>query len=404
MPAHRKSCLIVVENLPVPFDRHVWQMALALREAGWRVRVVCPSTDRAPLRRETIAGIDIFRHALPVAGQGRVGYVREYAWALFHELRLIFGLYAAERFSVLHACNPPDFILLAAWPLKLFGVRFVFDQHDLSPELYESRYGRGMTYRLLRWLEHGSFRVADAVLASNETFRELAIARGGKHPRDVAVVHTIPDASQWPAVAPDRAARCGARIVIGYLGIIGFQDGVDHLVEAVARLRMREAPVDFRVVIVGDGPALVECRRLANENGLGDVIVFAGYLTGEALWSQVADFDIGVIPDPVNVFNDKLSMNKVFEYSAFGIPSVGYALRETVRMLGTTGTFAKDGTPAGLATAIAELLDDEPQRVAKGQAAQKLAAEKFDWAIEKRSLLSTYDALVCTSFTAGMRH
>ena len=137
---------------------------------------------------------------------------------------------------------------------------------------------------------------------------------------------------------------------------------------------------------------------------MGDVIVFAGYLTGEALWSQVADFDIGVIPDPVNVFNDKLSMNKVFEYSAFGIPSVGYALRETVRMLGTTGTFAKDGTPAGLATAIAELLDDEPQRVAKGQAAQKLAAEKFDWAIEKRSLLSTYDALVCTSFTAGMRH
>ena len=133
MAPQRKSCLIVVENLPVPFDRHVWQMALALREAGWRVRIICPATERAPMRRETIAGIDIHRHALPDGGHGRGSYIREYGWALFHELRLIFSLFAAERFSVLHACNPPDFILLAALPLKLFGVRFVFDQHDLSP-------------------------------------------------------------------------------------------------------------------------------------------------------------------------------------------------------------------------------------------------------------------------------
>lgn len=389
----RRACVIIVENLPVPFDRHVWQQALALRDADWAVTVICPTGPSAQHRYERLEGIEIYRHGLPLEAKGGLAaYAVEYGAALFHELRLLIKIALKGRFDVIHACNPPDVIFLVAAPFKLLGVRFVFDQHDLSPELYESRVGRTLTHRMLLMFEKLSFRMADHVLASNETFREIALERGGKSPEEVSVVHTIPDAVHLKDAKPDATARRGKRLVVGYLGIIGFQDGLDHLVDAAARLHA-EGLTDFQVVVIGDGPALESIRAKIEAADLTEHFTLTGYLSGATLWAHLADFDVGVIPDPRNAFNDKISMNKVFEYSALGIPIVSYKLKETSRLLGDAGAYAPDDTPAGLAEALREMLLDDDMRKAKGRQALAVAREKFDWAREASSLVAAYDRL-----------
>jgi glycosyltransferase involved in cell wall biosynthesis len=389
-----RTCVIVVENLPVPLDRHVWQQALALRDHGWQVLVICPmgQDSKNSAKHEHLEGIEIFRHPLREA-RSLPGYLREYSAALLHESLLLAKLYRRYRFSVIHACNPPDFLLPFCIVYKAFGVKLLFDQHDLSPEIMEIRSGRGLVFRALLFVEWCSFKVADAVLASNETFREIALSRGGKRSEQVNVVHTVPDIDHLKRRAPDRRLRGDRALVIGYIGIIGVQDGMDHLVRATEQLVKRHGLTDFRAIVVGDGPALAANRDLVEALGLTDHVSFTGYLSGEALWAQLSDFDIGIIPDPVNAFNDKISMNKVFEYSALGIPSVSYALTETRRLLGEAGTYAADPTPSGLADAIATLMRDGELRKEKARRSEVLAATAFSWEREKASLISAYDRL-----------
>lgn len=388
-----RSCVIVVENLPIELDRHVWQQAQALHEHGWHVSVICPQAAEGDAPFEVIDGIEINRHPLREARR-TIGFVREYASAIAHQARLLAKIYRRRPFSVIHACNPPDLILPFCLPYKLLGVQLVFDQHDLAPEIMEVRSGKGLLYRAVLFAEWCSFRSADVVLSSNETFRQLALGRGGRRPDRVHVVHTVPDLTNMRLVEPDRRLRGDRRVVIGYLGIIGVQDGLDHLVRATAELVGRHGLTDFRVVVVGDGPALAETRALATELGIDDHVTFAGYMRGEALWAQLSDFDIGVIPDPVNAFNDKISMNKVFEYSALGVPSVCYPLTETMRLLGAAGTYSADATPAGLADALARLVQDDALRATKGRESQELADRSFSWDTERASLLAAYDGLV----------
>lgn len=389
------SCVIIVENLPVPLDRRVWQEAVALRDAGWKVSVICPSTSQHPEYFERLEGVDIFRHPLPVEGRGAAGFLLEYSLALFHEFRLLLKIAFRGGFDVIHACNPPDLIFLVAAPFKIFGKKFVFDHHDVSPELFEAKFAkRGFFHSLLLFMERRSFQAADVVISANETYRELAIDRGGKDPGDVITVYSVPDRSRVRRVPQAPALRQDARLVLGYIGIIGDQDGVDHLVRCMHQLCIVEKRTDIRAAIVGDGPALGTVRALAQELGVADRITFTGYLKGEALLTAMSTFDIGVIPDPVNQYNDKISMNKVFEYSALGIPPVAYRLTETRRLLGGIGTFAEDDTPAGLAQACALLIDDEELRLSKGAAAKAHADAQFDWAREADKLVSAYARLV----------
>lgn len=216
----RKMCVIVVENLPVPLDRHVWQQAKALRDDGWRVLVICPIGKKDSARFELLEGIEIHRHPLHEASS-TLGYLREYPQAIFHESLLLLKLFVRHRFAVIHACNPPDLLLPFCLFYKLLGVKLVFDQHDLSPEIMEVRSGRGLLYRTMLLLEWCSFKLADAVLSSNHSFREIALGRGGKRPDQVSVVHTIPDLGHLRRIEPDRGLRDGRSVVIGYLGIIG---------------------------------------------------------------------------------------------------------------------------------------------------------------------------------------
>jgi glycosyltransferase involved in cell wall biosynthesis len=388
-------CVIIVENLPVPFDRRVWQEANALKSAGWEVSVICPMNDQHPQRFEEINGIAIYRHPLPVEARGKMGFILEYASALFHETRLLLKIAFTRGFDVIQGCNPPDLIFLVAAPYKLFGKKYVFDHHDLCPELYAAKYDRhGFFHRLLLLAERLTFKCADRVISANDTYRDIAITRGGKDPEDVTTVYSVPDRAKLRRVEPNEALRAGADVVLGYVGIIADQDGVDHLVRMMHHLVQDHGRRGVRAVVVGDGPALASVKELAASLGVAERVTFTGYLRGTDLLAALSAFDIGIIPDPVNEYNDKISMNKVFEYSALGIPSISYDLSETRRLLGAAGTFAKDATPKALAEAALPLIDDEAHRHELGARAGKLAEEKFNWESEAGKYVGAYAALI----------
>lgn len=389
-----RSCVIVVENLPVPMDRRVWQEALALRQAGWTVSVICPVNERHSASYEVLDGIAIYRHPLPLEARGRFAFLFEYAAALFHEFRLLWRVWRERGFTVIQACNPPDLIFLVALPFKLFGKRFVFDHHDVCPELFEAKFGRrGIVHRALLLAERLTFMAADMVISANDTYRDLAISRGGKDPEDVVTVYSIPDKSRIYRLPPDDSLRQGKKFVLGYVGVIGDQDGVDHLVAALDHLIRDHGLRDFHAIVVGDGPALASARRLAASRGLDEYVTFTGYLTGKALLRQLTAFDIGIMPDPVNAYNDKISMNKVFEYCALGIPSVAYPLTETRRLLGGAGVYAESDTPAALARACAVLMQDDALRRRCADEAARLAQHSFNWDREAGKLVAAYERL-----------
>jgi glycosyltransferase involved in cell wall biosynthesis len=393
-----RSCVIVVENLPVPFDRRVWQEAQALHRAGWTVSVICPTNDYFPKPFEVIDDIAIYRHPLPPEGRGAVAYFREYATALFHEFRLLFKVHRERGFSIIQACNPPDLIFLAALPYKLMGKRFIYDQHDVSPELFVVKFGnKGFLYRALLFFERMSYVMADHVITANATFKDLAISRGGKAPSQVEVVYGVPDRQRIRRVDPEPGLRGGRKFILGYVGIINEQDGVDHLVRAVAHLVKVNEFHDFRAIVVGSGPALELVRALARSLEVEDFIVFTGYLSGETLLAHISAFDIGIIPDPLNEANDLMSMNKVFEYCALGIPTACYPLKETKRLLGEAAIYAPSADPAGLAEACLSLMQDESLRARSAAVAAKLSAETFLWENEARKYVATYERALCST-------
>jgi glycosyltransferase involved in cell wall biosynthesis len=403
-PPIPRSCVIVVENLPVPFDRRVWQEAQALKRAGWLVSVICPANEAFPAKFEVIDDIAVYRHPLPPEGRGALAYFREYAAALFHEFRLLIKVHRERGFSIIQACNPPDLIFLAAAPFRLMGKRFIFDQHDVGPELFIVKYGeKGFLYRALIFFERCSYAMADFVITANATFKDIAIRRGGKAPSLIEVVYGVPERKRIHRVAPEPGLNGGRKFVLGYIGIINEQDGVDHLVRAVAELVGPRGFRDFRAVIVGAGPALEAVRALARSLGVEDYLVFTGYLSGERMLAHISAFDIGIIPDPFNEANDVMSMNKVFEYCALGIPTASYPLTETKRLLGDAGVYAPTLDPAGLADACLRLMQDEPLRSRCAAEAARLSAETFVWENEARKYVETYERALKTMSAGGAK-
>ncbi|SNB70833.1 Glycosyltransferase involved in cell wall bisynthesis [Rhodoblastus acidophilus] len=382
-----KSCVIVVENLPVPADRRVWQQALALRRAGLDVSVICPATPDHPALHEIRDGVEIHRHPLPLRARGRWGFLLEYSSALFHQFRLLFRIHRRRGVDVIQACNPPDLIFLAALPFLALGARFIFDQHDLCPELYEAKFGRrGLIYWLLRIAERLTYACAHEVITANDTFRDIALSRGGVAPERVTAVYSYPDRN-FPSGGP--APRKRKKFVLGYLGVIGDQDGVDGLVRAVFHLVHVRHCRDFRALVIGDGPALASVRALAQAMNVEDMITFTGFLCGETLAAHLETFDIGLIPDPPNPCNDKMSMNKVFEYCALGIPVVAFPLTETRRLLGAAGVYALGANPGNLADAALALMRDEALRAERAEAARRRSLA-FDWSREARKYVGVY--------------
>ena len=394
-PQRQPSCLIIVENLAVPFDRRVWQEARALASAGWQVSVVCPKSALHPQAEEVIGGINIYRHPIPLEARGILGFFLEYASALYHEIRLTFRVYRRHGIDVIHACNPPDLIFLVALPYKLFGAKFVFDQHDICPELYIAKFNRrGVGHAITRICEWLSYRVADLVITANESFKKLCASRNGKNLKDVVAIHSYPDFAKFTAVAAQPKAQCDFKLMIGYVGIIGSQDGVDTLVRAIDVLRTERGTAGFRCRIVGDGPSCASVKALALQLSLEDCVEFTGFLGGQELLSNLSGFDIGVIPDPKDCYTDNITMNKAFEYMFLGKPVVGFRLCETMKIVGDCGLFAEEETPEALAKSIAKLLDDPQLRKELGEAGRKRAREEFSWAADAQKLVDAYAKLL----------
>ena len=395
-PEPTRHVLIVVENLPVPFDRRVWSEATALREAGYDVTVICPGSAGTTAEEEVLNGITIRRHPLREASGGLVGYLREYAQALFWETRLAWRTWRSKRFDAIHLCNPPDLLFLVALPFKMMGAKVVFDHHDLNPELYVTKFGRAdLPYHALRLAERLTFATADLVISTNTSYARIARQRGGKRPEDVVVVRSAPDMSRFQRVA-DRAAPSADQVpTIGYVGVMAEQDGVDLLLHALHHLVAAERFAGLRAVLIGDGPSRSALEALTLELGLGGMVRFTGFLTGNDLLVAMSRFDVGVCPDPKNSYNDKCTMNKVLEYMALGIPVVQFDLEEGRRSAEGASIYAgTQNDPEELAERMADLLDDPVLRARLGNEGRNRMHHELEWKHQVPKLIKAYDALL----------
>jgi len=383
--------LILVENLSVPFDRRVWQEALSLRRAGYEVTVVCPrgrGQDTEP--QAEIDGVSIHRYPLDAATGGPVSYAREYGSAFLRTSRLVRRLGAAARFDVLHACNPPDPLILTGLPLRRRGAAFVFDHHDLVPELYVSRFGgRGLLQRATLTAERIAFRTADVVISTNESYRRVAIERGRKDPEDVFVVRSAPDTERFRPVPPDPALRRGATHLLAYLGVMGPQDGVDHALRALAVLRQERS--DWRAIFVGAGDVFEAMKALAVTLGLNADIEFTGRIPDGDVVRILSSADVCLAPDPKNPLNDVSTMNKIVEYMALERPIVSYDLTEARVSTDGAAVYARPNDPTDFARCISELLDSPERRHSMGESGRRRVEDEISWRRSEEQLLAAYD-------------
>jgi len=389
-----RRVLILVENLPSPFDRRVWQEACTLRDAGYAVSIVCPTGPGCERRIEEIDGIHIRRFRLPVEASGAAGYALEYAFALAAGFALAWRVLLSRGFDVIHACNPPDLFFLIGGFFKLLGKKFVFDHHDLNPELYEAKFGRrDALYRLMLKLERWTFRAADVSIATNESYRRVALERGGMPSERVFVVRSGPSLERMRILTPDERLKRGRRYLVGYVGVMGRQEGIDYLLRAVHHIVHGLGRRDVHFGLVGGGTSLEEMKALAAELAVADFVTFTGRVPDGELLAMLNTADVCVNPDVANEMNDKSTMNKVMEYMALGKPLVQFDLTEGRRSAGRGSLYARRNDALDLAEKLLELLDDPARRAEMGAYGRSRVENELGWSHEAPKLLAAYEAL-----------
>ena len=389
------------ENLPLPFDRRVWMELNALKAAGYEVSAICPMGEQWTRGHEVIDGIAIWRYPPPPPAAGFLSYAWEFLYCWLQTARLSVTVLARRGFDVIHAANPPDTFWALAMFYKLFGKRYVFDHHDLCPELYVARFGAGrersLTYRALRFLEWAQFRTADLVISTNESYRQVAIGRGGMDPARVFVVRSGPSAERFATVrAVDPELKRGRRHLVAYLGVMAPQDGVDHLLRAASVLINDRKRDDVVFILVGAGDSFEDLKRLSRELGLEQVVTFTGRIPDADVERVLATADVCVCPDPQNPLNDVSTMNKILEYMACGRPIVAYDLREHRYSAGDAALYAVPNREDDLAAQIARLLDDPELRCRMGSAGRRRFLESMSWEHSRGELLKAYGVLCPT--------
>ncbi|HYR37420.1 MAG TPA: glycosyltransferase family 4 protein [Burkholderiales bacterium] len=389
-----KRVLILVENLPSPFDRRVWQEAGALRDAGYTVSIVCPTGRGYEASFEAIDGIDIWRYDLPTEGAGALGYLVEYSAALFWtfllSLRVLFG----RGFDVVHACNPPDLFFLIGGFYKLCGKKFLFDHHDANPELYVAKFGRkDFFYRLMLALERWTFRTADIAIATNHSYRRIAIERGGIAPERVFVVRSGPSLDRLKIGPGDERLKKGRKYLVGYVGVMGRQEGIDHLLHAVSYIVHGLGRQDIHFGLVGGGTSLEEMKAMAAELRVADYVTFTGRVPDAEMLALLNTADVCVNPDGATEMNDISTMNKIMEYMALGKPIVQFDLAEGRYSAQAASLYAERNDPLDLGAKIVELLDDPERRKSMGEFGRRRVMEELEWRHEAPKLLAAYDAL-----------
>ncbi len=384
--------LIIVQNLPVPFDRRVWLECQALTAAGYHVSVVCPRGS-GESAYEVIDSVELYRYRPYAPGGSKVSFIAEYAYSFLATAWGVLKARRSGRFAVIQACNPPDIF----WPLALAfrvleGTRFVFDHHDLCPELFQSRFPRGpkLPYKGLLALERGTHRAADHVIATNDSYREIAMTRGGKRANDVTVVRTGPDLQRLQPGEADPELRRGRRFLVAYIGVMGPQDGVDIVVRAADIVVNKLGRDDIAFTLIGSGDCFDDLVALRDELGLAGHVEYTGRAPDELVARIMSTADAGLSPDPKNPLNDVSTMNKTMEYMAFGLPVIAFDLRETRVSAGNAAVYVQPNDEREYAEAIVTLMDDEPRRTLMGKLARERIEQELAWHHQKGAYLGVY--------------
>jgi glycosyltransferase involved in cell wall biosynthesis len=387
-----KKVLIIVENLPVPFDSRVWKEALALRASGHEVTVLCPKGKGYECGYELLEGVHIYRHPSVVEGNSTISYLIEFASALIWEMLFAWWIYLRRGFNVIQGCNPPDDIFLVALPFRLFGVKYIFDHHDANPELYLSKTDkRGFLYKGQVLLEKWTYRCSDVVMATNQSYRNLAITRGNMAPEDVFVIRNGPDLEKFKAVPPKPQLKYGKTYLVGYVGTMSVQEGLDILLDVAAHIK-NLGRRDVHFTCVGGGPGLERLRKMVVEKNIQDIVNFTGRIPDEELLEVLSTADVCVNPDKPCEMNDISTMIKIMEYMALGKPIVQFHLKEGRISAGEASLYCDNHDLVGdFAAKILWLLEHPEERNRMGDFGRNRVATELAWEYSVNHLNAAYE-------------
>ncbi len=392
---HSARVLMLLENNCFPQDNRVRQEAETLVEAGYQVSVICPQRAGLP-RREVVNGVYVYRFKAPPEANGLIGYLWEYGYSMLASFVLSLLVYFQHGFDIIHAHNPPDtFVLIAAF-YKLLGKRFVYDHHDLAPEMYFARFGgvgNPVVYRLLRFFEKLSCRLADHVITTNQSYQALEMQRGGVPATRITVVRNGPDLNRLRPVAVDPTLRHAGKTLLCYVGEMGFHDGVEHLLGALHKLVYQLGRTDVHCLLVGDGDAWVSLQTLAKELNLSDYTVFIGRVKHAEVARYLSAANICLAPEPSNSYNDRSTMIKITEYMALGKPIVAFDLPEHRVTADNAALYALANDELDFAQKIVALMDDPSLRQCMGQMGRERIEKTLAWPYQAKLLLQAYATL-----------
>jgi glycosyltransferase involved in cell wall biosynthesis len=395
--------LIIVQNLPVPFDRRVWLECQALVAAGYQVAVVCPKGSGDP-GYAVVESVELYKYRPYAPGGSKAGFIIEYAYSFLATAWQTMKARRKGRFGVLQACNPPDIF----WPIGRFlrrvdGTKFVFDHHDLCPELFESRFpdGPALPHRGLLALERATHRSADHVISTNDSYRDIAIRRSGKAPADVTVVRTGPDPDKLKRGPADPGLRRGRRYLAAYIGVMGPQDGVDIVVRAADVIVREMGRQDIAFTLIGSGDCFNELVALRDQLRLNGHVEFTGRAPDELVKQVMSTADIGLSPDPKNPLNDVSTMNKTMEYMSFELPVVAFDLHETRISAGSAAVYVTPNDVHEYAKAIVDLADDQATREQLAKDGRTRVEDELAWEHQRRAYLGVYQQLTGGQLTGG---
>ena len=391
---------MLLENSGFPEDCRVASEASALVEAGYSVRMICPKDEFSKKGYEVVSGVPTYRYPAPPEWGGFLGYVIEYGYSLSAALLISIWVFLRHGFDALHVHTPPDMYVTIGFIYRIFGVKYVQDHHDLSPELYQGQTfedNTGIVYKALRWFEKRSLRLASQIISTNETQRKIEIERCGVDPERTNVVRNGPKLDRFRRAEPLAELRPDGCITFGYLGMIGYQDGVDQFIHSLHSLKNDLNRDDFLGVIIGDGPAVSSLKSLAKELELEDKVHFAGYQRGESLLRHLSSCDVGVTPDPPSAYNKTCTMIKTMDYMAMSLPIIGFDMPEHRFSAGEASLYAIPGDPKDFARCMQTLMDDPEERKRRGDLGRQRVENELAWEFQAKMLLKTYAKLFGTT-------
>ena len=387
----KKRVLIIVENQAVPLDPRVWREARSLTENSYEVTVICPRRKGCSKGYELLEGVRIYRHPMPKEGSTPAGYIWEYSCAMCWEFLYTAWVCLRHRIDVIQGCNPPDTIFLVALPFRLLGVKYIFDHHDANPELYLSKFGKkNLLYAVLVKLEKLSYWFSNVVMATNVSYRDAAIERGGVPQDRVFIVRNGPELKTFGPVQANPVRKMGKTFLVGYVGNMNFQDGLDLLL-GVAKCVKDNGRQDVHFTCVGRGPELQKLREMTQQMGLADTVTFTGRVSDEELLEILSTADVCANPDRPSEMNDMSTMIKIMEYMALGKPIVQFESKEGRFSAQEASLYAsKQGGIEEFASKIVWLLDRPEERRKMGEFGRKRVEEQLAWEYSVPKLVAAY--------------